>query len=322
MQFIEKSPIETGFAEVFAQRVAPKLDRLEAKRAELLKAGWRNFGITMAIGVLIGGALAIWNDLVIGIFVVVFFLIPAFAIRSSQSKKWSGEVAETVMPAVCDFLGDVQYDRKASNSFSATQAKEMGLVRGFDHAKLEDHMTGTWRGTGFEMVEAKLTTRTKSNSNSSSNESTVFQGLLFRISLPHPAPTRILIARNFGRTLNKLASFFSSDKTRGMPRIETGHVEFEKDFELHAQTPDGVLEYLPPAFLDNLTAIGSAEAEGGTMGLVAAFEGTDFWLALSRTKPFLEMAKINEPVDTITEELHGVFDDMALVRRIIDRLHG
>lgn len=321
MEYVESSPIEKGFAEIFAKEIAPELDALEVKRAELIAKGWRNFGITMAVGVVAGIALALWqDDVIMSIIVTAFFLIPAFAIRSAQGKKWSGAVAETVMPSVCRFLGDVQYDRSASNSFSAATVKELGIVRNYDSAKLEDHMTGTWQGTSYEMVEAKLTKQSSNSDNSS--ESTVFQGLLFRISLPAPAPTRILIVRDFGETFNKLAGIFSSSTTRGMPRVETGHPEFEKDFELHAKTPDGVLEYLPPAFLDNLTSIGQAESDQGSRGMVAAFEGHDFWLALSRDKPFLEMAKINEPVQGITKELHGVFDDMALIRRIIERLQA
>jgi hypothetical protein len=320
MQFVEQSPIEEGFAEVFTRDVAPKLDTLEARRAELIQTGWRHFGMTMAVGVVVAIILAIWQDIIIGIFIALFFLIPAFAIRSQQAKKWSGEVAESVMPSVCAFLGDVTYDRKAMNSFSATEAKKLGLVRHYDKADLEDHMVGTWLGTNYEMVEAHLTK--SSNTNDSNEQNTVFKGLLFKIALPHPAPTRILIARNFGKTLNKLAGFFSSDTTRGMPRIETGHPEFEKDFELHAQSPDGVLEYLPPAFLENLASIGASESDHGTMGMVAAFDGAEFWLALERNTPFLEMAKINQPVHGITEELHKVFNDMALIRRIIERLQA
>lgn len=320
MQFVEKSPIEQGYAQVFSDTVAPQLDALDVKRAELISTGKRHFAYAVGVGAVLGIILAVWQDVIFGVFVLAFSLIPAFALRSNQAKKWSGEVAETVMPSICEFLGDITYDRKATGSFSAAQAQELGLVAKYDSAVLEDHMIGTWNGTQYEMVEAKLT-RSSSN-NDSSNNSTVFQGLLFRIALPQPAPTRILIARDFGQTFNKLAGFFGSGSGRGMPRVETGHEEFEKDFELHAMSPEGVLDYLPPAFLDNLVAIGASESDSGTLGMIAAFDGGDFWLSLERKKPFLEMGKINEPVEGIIEELHLVFDDMALIRRIIDRLQS
>jgi hypothetical protein len=325
MEFIEAAPIEAGFSQVFANEIAPSLDKLELQRQELEGKGTQQFRAALAIAALIGLAFVFfqgWPGLFFMALSLVFGFIVGSALRSNQGKKWSGAVAETVMPALCNFLGDTRYDRHATSSFSADRVRELNLVDSFSRATLEDHIAGTWQGVAYEMVEANLIRKSPKGRNSGSSETTVFKGLLFRISLPHPAPTRISILRNYGRTMNAVAGFLSFGKGRGMPRVETGHPAFEKDFELHAQHPDGVLDYLPPAFLDNLVAIGERESDNGTSGMRAAFDGPDFWLALERKKPFMEMARLNQPVQEISGELHQVFNDMALIRRIIDRLKG
>lgn len=318
MQFIEQSPIEAGFSEIFSREIAPRLDELESQRQALSRRGWMWFAVVTAV--FAGIAVLLYPTL--GGFGVVFFMIfgaiAGLIARGIQGNKWTGAVAETVMPHVCAFLGETRYDRTAATRFPLDRVESIGLVGSHDSARLEDQVVGRWQGVDYTLVEARLTR--SSNSKDSSSSDTVFSGLLFRIGLPHPAPTRIVILRNYGRTLNAVAGFLSFGKGRGMPRVETGHAAFEKDFELHAAEPDGVLDYLPPAFLDNLVAIGETESDKGTKGMRAAFDGDDFWLALDRTKPFMEMARLGKPVSSITEDLHRVFDDMALIRRIIDRL--
>jgi len=36
----------------------------------------------------------------------------------------------------------------------------------------------------------------------------------------------------------------------------------------------------------------------------------------------MEMGGLRQPVHDVEEDLHGLFEDLAIVRRIIDRLHG
>lgn len=328
--FTERAPIEAGFAEIFAREVAPRLDALEQERQHFNRRGWRHFGIGVAVGVVAGGALALSipdevGRLIGGGFGLLFGILGGAAARAHQGGAWTGTVAEAVMPTVCHFLGDLDHDRAARDGFPARRAHDLGLVGHYNRATFEDLLTGTWRDVPFEMVEATLRHRSRKSSGkngSSSSTKEVFKGLMFRIGLPEPAPTRIMIARNYGSALNALAGFFSGSRGRGMPRVETGHAAFEKDFELHADDPDAALAYLPPDFLDNLVAIGRHESDKGVKGMRAAFDGGDFFLVLERRKPFMEMTSLRKPVHGVTETLHDVFDDMMVVRRIIDRLKG
>jgi hypothetical protein len=56
--------------------------------------------------------------------------------------------------------------------------------------------------------------------------------------------------------------------------------------------------------------------------MTAGFQRDSFYLALARNTDFLELGGLRQPVGEIEGELHEVFEDLAMVRRIIDRLHG
>ena len=54
MDFQETQPIETGFAPVFASKLAPHLAGLEDQRKALRGKGARLFKIALGLGVLLG----------------------------------------------------------------------------------------------------------------------------------------------------------------------------------------------------------------------------------------------------------------------------
>jgi hypothetical protein len=232
------------------------------------------------------------------------------------------------MPVVCDFLTDIDYDRGAHKGFALERMRKLGAIPSFTKSEISDRLEGTWRDTAFEIVEAKLISGKRASSANDDNDNgnrsskTLFKGLLLRVDVPEPIPTRILIARDFGMG-NKLGEWFSGDSGRGMPRVDTGHAAFEKHFEVYSADPDIARDVLAPGFLDSLLQI--AENEGGRHGpaaLEAGFHDRSFFMALKRDGDFLSMGSLTTPMDQIEDDLHRIFADIALVRRIIDQLHG
>lgn len=322
--FTEQAEIEKGFAPVFRERIAPELDRLESFRLELLGKARRNALIAFAIGAVLAVVVFLTVDgnagTVFGVILLIVGGIAAAVARSMQAGRWTGSVADVVMPPVCEFLGDTSYDRQAGDGFPTGRMRDIGVLASHDKARLTDRLAGTYRDVPYELVEAHLTRRSQDSDNKTTNQ-TVFNGMLFRIGLPAPAPTTILIARDYGSLGNRMAGMVKGGTGRGMPRVDTGHPPFEDKFELHAAEPTAVQGYLPPPFLDSLVAIALEEGgDAGAKSMTAGFEGDSFYLALWRKKPFLQMARLSEPVHGIEKELHVVFEDISVVRRIIDRL--
>lgn len=327
MQFTETLQIETGFAPIYGDRIVPELERLERERQVTATRATKLAAIPLGAAVLLGLLFALSADTAVELLFafglpVVFGALGAFLVWKWQERGWAGSVAQSVMPAVCDFVGDLDYDRDATMRFPVDHARALGVVGGFDRSELSDRMEGTYRGASFELVEARLSRRT-TDSDGDSKKRTVFRGLLFRIGVPAPAPGRILIARDFSPIGNRLAGLFSGKAGRGMPQVTMDHARFEEAFEVHADDPEAARAYLPPAFLDNLLAIGEKEGgRTGVKGMTAAFQDRSFYLALARDDDFMAMGRLHRPVGGLEEDLHKVFGDIALVRRIIDRLHG
>ena len=330
MDFTERTPIEAGFAPVFRERVAPELDRLEAERQALLATAKQRLGIVAAAWAVLS-ALAVWSGTgdvwVAPVVLALFAGVAGYFIWNSLARRWGGSLAAAVMPAVCDFLGDLSYDREARDRFPLDRAVALGLIDEHNRVSLQDRLEGRYRETEFEVVEAHLRRRTRGGGeDQDTKETTVFKGLLFRISTPEPAPTPILIARDHGTLGNAIGSFFAEGFGRKMPKVEVDHPEFETHFELHAEDAAAARDYLPPAFLDNLLAIAREESDRAgdraMKGMTAGFQRDSFYLALARDAEFLEMGGLTQPVADVAPEVHKVFHDIALVRRIIDRLHG
>lgn len=333
--FTERSPIESGFAAVYETRIAPRLNDLEQERKAVLATAKRHAVIALAAGAALGLIFLLFgsgSDGLAGALVgfgvpLAFGGVAAFLLWRRQAERWSASAARAVMPFVCDFLGDLSFDRDALKGFPLERMQKLGVIRPFSRSEVSDRLEGTYRDVPFEIVEAKLindkrkSTTNTDNSASDSSSRTQFKGLLIRIGVPEPIPGRILIARDYGMG-NKLMSLFGS-AGRDLPRVETGHGAFEDLFEVHSDDPNAAQKVLPPAFLDSFVKI--AEAEGGRRGaksLEAGFHDDSFFMALQRDEDFLAMGKLTMPADEIENDLHGVFDDIATVRRIIDRLHG
>lgn len=322
MSFTERRPIERGFAAVFDTEIAPKLEGLEAARKSAKAKSAQRFAIGAGAGVAIGGLVVLMsgNWLLFAIIALVG-LVAGIIMASIVQGGWKSAVADAVMPPVCRFLGDLEYDRQVSSGFPLGQMRALGLFGAYNRSTVNHKLSGRWRDTPFEMVQAYL--RRKSTGSSSDNTVIVFQGLLFAIGVPGEAPTRIQIARDHGGAINKMVGLLTPGGGREMPRVAFDYPPFETLFEVYAEDPEAARTYMPQPFLDTLIAIGEEEGgRDGAQSLTAGFEGAWFYLALNRKLGFLDLGKIGQSMDSIEEQIHAVFDDIAIIRRIIDRLHG
>jgi hypothetical protein len=332
--FTETLPIESGFAAVYRARIAPRLQELDTTRRDILATAKRHAAIAVGAGavlglifVLSGGGFGDISGSVAGFLIPLAFGVGiAVLLWKRQARRWSGSAAQTVMPEICAFIGDLSFDHEALRGFPLERMQKLGVIRPFTRSEVSNRLEGRYRDTPFEIVAAELFSRNKESATpeggSSGSVRTLFRGLLMRIGVPEPIPTRILIARDYGMG-NKLASMFAKSSGRKMPKVDTGHAAFERDFEVYSPDPELARKVLAPGFLDSFVELAKAEGgQRGAEGIEAGFHDESFFLALKRDDDFLKISKLSAPVDDIEDELHGVFTDLATVQRIIDRLHG
>lgn len=325
MDFTERLPLEHGFAAVFHDRIRPGLLQMEEERKARLRRARLHAALALVFGPGLGLAIFLGMGEGFGTFlavaVAILGLIAAFVLWNIQSSAWKGKVEDLVMPVVCDHVGDLEYSSDGPAGFPVAQMRALRMLPNYDTVALSHDMRGTHHGTDFELVHARLATETR-DSNGDSKTRTVFSGLLFRIEVPVEAPTPILIARDWGVVGNKLGTLFSGGKRAGMPKVAFDHPAFEAAFEVHANDPQAARDFMPNAFLDNLLTIGEESGRRGAKSMTAAFTGRTFYLALERSGQFMQLGSLTRPVTDMEDDLHGIFADIALVHRIIDRLHG
>lgn len=324
MEFTERSPIEAGFQPIFDAEVRPKLDALEQERTRRLRKAFIGVGAALAVTVvalglvfLIGG-----SDSIIGfVFMAICGGVGAFAAWGMQASGWASSVEQAVMPAICRHVGDLTYSSNGG-LFPIERMRSMDLLPGYDSSTVKDMLSGTHRDTEYEMVHAVLKRRRR-DSKGNTSSSTVFAGLLFHISVPMDVPGRIVLMRERGGLGNKLAEAFSFGGTRSMPKVTFDHAEFEAAFEVYADHPDRARAFMPTPFLNAILDIGTDH--GGSRGataFVAGFEERSFYMALRRSGSFMKMGSLTKSVTDMEDDLHAIFDDIALAHQIIDRLHG
>ncbi len=327
MKFAERYPIEEGFAPIFQAEVRPNLMALEAQRVDRLGKAKRYVSIALATMVVIWAAIyMIWgfsDGALFGFFFVgIIGAIGALGSWAVQSTGWNTSVADAVMPAICAHVGEVTFDADGGNAFPVGDMLSLGLLPSYNSSDRSNRLDGLHRGTAYEMMELQLKRKSR-DSKGRTKTSTVFRGLVFHITVPIEAPCDIVILRDMGGVGNWFGEKLSFGGVRSRPQVQFANPEFEEVFEVYAENPERAAAFMPPAFLDNLLAIG--EEEGGRKGakaMVAGFRGSTFYLALRRGGAFMQMGKLTTPVADMEENLHEIFHDIELSHRIIDRLHG
>ncbi len=307
--------LRTGFDRVYQKEIAPHLDEMEARRRRRIKSFYlRIAGFAVVVAVL-GGAvytseLHRTHSFLILVLSFVAILAGYFVISRPVTRQ-RAEVKDLVIGPVCEFLGDVQYERKPSrHEPDPDRFEDLGVVPSHSRARLEDRFIGRYRDTGFQMVEARLASGGK-------NKRTVFRGLLFDIEVPKPFTGRILMIGDKGVLANKLSAFFK-EKFGGLERLAFGGA-FEERYEVYADRPEEARGLLSPTFQDTMVALAEA---ADRRALNAAMAEGRFLLALPHSKDLFEIGKLHRSLEHLREDVDTLVFQMTIPHRVIDFLHG
>ncbi|MEO0618472.1 MAG: DUF3137 domain-containing protein [Pseudomonadota bacterium] len=301
----------------FDRHVAPQLLRLEKDReaalAQMASRRWP--AIVGTIAVTLGGA---------GLGYIFDFAFQAMLFAGVLGGMglwiWYGapggafeEVQRTaVMTAICDQIGDLRYLRKVEDrSFDLDPFREAKVIPSHSSRELEDLISGTYRGADFMLVEAKLTRRSGKN-----NRSTVFKGLLLRISLPRRVISGpVIITKDYGSMLG-LMNTMAGWMTPGS-RVAIPHEAFEAAYEVYAGDSDEALAVITPQFVENFLQLPDVL---GSDKLLAAFENSSFLLSAQDTSPFLGAFSVNVSMQELRDVFVQTHAETRIIHRVIDQL--
>lgn len=315
--FEERAAHETGFAAIFAAEIVPWVEaqretllanrRTARRRAQLIAAG----ALLVAIGLLflpipIGARLTMAG--------LVLFVAMGGALAVATARHGEDRAGrEALGPIFARFVGADRYAVEPSADFLDLAAAGAALQLGrWNRTRLEDGLTGRWRGIGYRLVEAYLGYRRPGEKR---NE-TAFNGLLIEIETPVAMPWTV-IRPTLGPTLSALRRGIDDDRLLPL-RLPGG--AGDEAFEIVTEDPEAARAQIGPSFVDALERIAARQEEG--CRLHAAFRGRTFTLALSRRTPFLRGVGAVDGPDAPAALCRAALADVVLPRQLIDILTG
>jgi Protein of unknown function (DUF3137) len=301
-------------ARLFGREIAPHLPALEAERAQ-----GRSRFITMAVGFGAGAMvllMVLWPlDRVWAIVGTAIALVIGLHMLGRQQRRFRHRVRDLVMPAICRAIGDLRHSAGSAPGIPFDDLESMGLLPRHNRRQVDDVFEGRYRDTGFVMAEARLRYR---SGGSKSRTRTVFRGLIFAIEVPRNVPARILVAREAGAIGNRLKGWMKGFS--GLERVSLPHPAFEARFEVYSDDPAVARDTVGPAFCDAMVAL--AEAHDG-QAIQGGFRLRWFYLTIpSKRRDQFRLGSLFRPLDSLEEDAQRVLQDVRIVHRVIDTLHG
>jgi Protein of unknown function (DUF3137) len=298
---------------IFRREIAPHIKALEAERGQ-----GRTRLITTAVGivcvlmVLIG---ALWPlDHAWAAVAVVVVLAVGVNVLGSQQRRFRHRVRDLVMPAICETVGDLQHSTGDAAAIPFQELERVGLLPNHDRRIIDDVFEGRHRDTAFVMADARLRYRSHGRRR---HTRTVFQGLIFAIEAPGEIPAPILIARDAGALGNHLTGWIKGFS--GLKRVVLPHAAFEAQFAVYSDRPEIARDTVGPGMCDALVAL--AEGHQGRP-MQAAFRGRWFYLTMPGRKDQFRLGSLFRSLDGLGAEAQRVLEDVRIVHRVIDTLHG
>lgn len=304
------------FETVWAE-IEPWLTDLEGRRKSAVQRLFRGIliAILLALVVFVVAAFLSLPDGV-GIFGAVVVGMITVAIAGSALHKLHGEVKTGLNNRLAGVFG-LTYAAKPASPAHFDSFRSHGLVPHHDQRSFEDHFQGEAFGASFELYEAELKQRRRTDKRT--YYVTVFRGVLIRIAFPRTIEGVTLITRDQG-IFNALSGLMRSANGRKLERIGLVDPKFERIFEVYG-TDQVMARYLmTPTFMERVLALETA-LKGKNVR--AVFDealrdgfGQGELLLAAETGNLFEPGSLFKPLNA-RERVETLYRDFELIEQII-----
>jgi Protein of unknown function (DUF3137) len=304
---------DARLAELFRREIAPHLEALEAERARA-RARFIATAIVFALG--IAALVALTSPVESGWSMLASVIALALGANAlgSQHRKFRHRVRDLAMPAICAAVGDLQHSTADASAIPFDDLERLGLLPRHNRRMIDDVFEGRHRDTRFVMAEARLRQRSTGRR---SRTRTVFRGLILAIEVPREVRARILVAREAGAIGNRLNGWIKG--FAGLERVSLPHPTFEGRFEVYSDDPPAAREVVGPGFCDAMRALADAHPGRPIQG---AFRGRWFYLTMPKRGDRFRLGSLFRSLDGLAAEMERVLQEVRIVHRVIDALHG
>ncbi|MEM8917110.1 MAG: DUF3137 domain-containing protein, partial [Pseudomonadota bacterium] len=219
-----------------------------------------------------------------------------------------------ILPLLCESIGGVTYSGNKRRGFDIGSFRRLALLDPrLTLVRLEDRFSGTYRNTRFDMMEAVYQPgrRVKEEGNR------FLRGVLIRLSVPMPFKgTTIIIAREDKPTLPRISRLIGRRRLRP---VRFDDPVFELQYQTRSDDAEEAHRLVAPSFRDAMLAM-TTERQGEMVR--AAFHDDAFLLSVPVWQPLFEIASLMTPTRKLEERTLKAADEITVVHRVIDQLHG
>ncbi|WP_300543352.1 DUF3137 domain-containing protein [Maricaulis sp.] len=291
-------------------RLKPWLEGLESERRAAVRERrlWTLGGAVLGLGA--GAAVAAnTGEAVIAAFGLAGGLVAGLLIGNRRVHRLAKRVKSRLNTAVAEALG-LSYAGTPAEPARFSTFRDYGLLPSSDRRAFEDHFSGHREGCDFELYEAHL--EQKRRSDKRTYYVTVFRGVLIRINFPRRVEGVTVITRDRG-WFNGLAALGRSFGSNKLERIGLVDPKFERVFEVYGNDQVLARYMLTPSFMERLLALEESlhgkhvralfDADSGQGELLIAAETGDFFEIGTMSRPLADQSRVQALVGELTQVL-------------------
>ncbi|MDI6453410.1 DUF3137 domain-containing protein [Peloplasma aerotolerans] len=286
-----------------------ELVKLEEKRQKIL-ADYRKeqkVAIILMLAAIAFGALAYFFETFFFIFtafaaIIAFVFFGKAVVHLNSFKKLVKE--ELIMMLLKQQFEDVYYNHK--DYIPSSRIVQTGMVKRPDRFHGEDYIKGSYKGVKFEVADVDLKERVErrdSKGNVSVSYQTYFKGRWY--------------IYQFGRTFKEVLKIVEGRgyqvNTRGLVKVDTESIEFNKKFSIYASTQEYGFYHITSSMIEKFLEL--EKLHRGS--ILYYFSGNELHIGVNDRKDYMELS-LKTPINE--ESLKSFISDIDLIPAIINEL--
>ena len=310
----DSTPLSPEMEAIWKDELSPFLSEREDRRKDAVKRLFLGVGGGVAIG-LIAAIFFVANAAEpLGFFAFIVSVMGGSFLGSTKFMELRKEIKVGLLSRLAE-ASAMQYSLRPPAPARFSVFREHGLIPTSHRDSFEDHFIGERHGSVFELYEAKLEQRRRSNKKTT--WVTVFRGLLIRVEFPRTVEGVTVITRDAG-IFNALEGW--GRKNFGNTKLErVGLVDpkFEKIFEVYSTDQVMSRYLLTPTFMERLIALETAVKGKKVRAAFDERQGGGELLIAVETGNLFEPGSLFKPLDD-EKRVRTLLSEIELVTGMLD----
>lgn len=287
-----------------------KLQALEEKRLTIVKKYQKEqrTGIILLIIGIISFVMGLINEisplLVIGIILFVlttYFFGKARSHHNAFRRVIKQDLITTILE---DQFQTVTY--KSNDMINVSRINQVGLIKKPDRYEGEDYISGLYKGVKFEVSDINFKERHESrdaNGNRTVTYETYFKGRWYIYTFD----------RKFSDVLKIVEGRFNSADKRGLQKIETESIQFNKKYQIYSSTQEFAFYHITSSMIEKLL-----ELEALHRGTIQyCIIGNELHIGVNDNHDYMELS-LKKPINEAS--MKDFMSDIELIPAIINEL--